>query len=258
MRHLSTINELYKKTLLSASEKARSYNQPEKSRRFMDHAWKKGRVHNLDRISSLVINTSDLDFRGRNPHYLKVDDKHQKWYIVGFKFIGDYMYDFSSKTYGIKFLIELISEFGIDGCITVQCFENGSSSLQFKTTSDELSFTFKDRKKAIDFKKMLSIDGVDELLTYIKTNNIQGNPNEARTYPADIFEYFVSKYNLTNKQTELLNIAYNGCYPYLGVILGIKINKIYSEVEVVKDPGSFDMSKSSTTTKAPINYKFKS
>jgi len=258
MRHLSTINEIYKKTLLSASKKAKVYNQPEKAKRFMDHAWKRGRVHNIDRISSFVFNTDELDFGQKGTTFIKVDGKDQKWYIVNFKFEGDYVYGWSGDEYGIKFSIQIVSEFGITGDVEVECHENGYCSLKFSTNSDEANFTFKDRKKAIEFKKMLEVDGIDELSTYIKDNHIQANTNNVKSYPEEIFDYFFSKYSLSDKQEELLSIAAGEECAYLGIIYDIRINRIYSERAVIKDPGALDMSKSSTTTKSPINYKFKS
>lgn len=258
MRHLKTINEIYKKTLLSASQKAKSYNQPAKAKRFMDHAWKRGRVHDIGRISSFVFNGGDLDFGLKSTHFIKVDGREQKWYIVDFKFEGDYIYGWTGEEYGIVFSIKVVSEFGFTGYVKVECHERGHCGLKFFAGSDEGSFTFKDRKKAMEFKKMLEVDGIDELSTYIKDNNIPANTNDVRTYPNDIFEYFVSKYTLTNKQEELLDVAAKDDCAYIGLIYDIRINRIYSERAVIKDPGALDMSKSSTTTKIPINYKFKS
>ena len=171
MKHLKSINELLKSTLVSASAKASEYGQRVKSDKFLKHADEKGENVPVDRIFPHAFTfdyVTDSSFRyyvkpytdGSNPPY---------FYITDWKMKSDSISN-NRKNYNVHFDVIFKSNYGktlILDCVLSDnntfrsWLNNGSSNTYFKFSSNN-------RKDAVQFKKFLLEELTPEFLEDIE------------------------------------------------------------------------------------------
>jgi hypothetical protein len=170
MKHIKHINELLRSTLLSASDKSRSYGQKVKSQRFIKHAVESGENVPVDRIfphAFIFDYITDERFSnyvhpyipGAEPPYFYITDWKIK--LDGFSI---------EKRYVVVFLVTLKSNYGKSIKLECNINEDGKFRCWLETSSDSIYFKFSSekRKDAVQFKKFLLEDLTPEFLEDIE------------------------------------------------------------------------------------------
>ena len=170
MKHIKHINELLQSTLLSASDKARSYEQKAKGQRFIKHAVESGENVPVDRIFPHAF-TFDYFTDERFSNYVQPympGAEPPYFYITDFEVKPDLITH--DKRYVVTFLVALKSNYGKTIKLDCQISANGGFRCWIKNGSDSIYFKFSSekRKDAVQFKKFLLEDLTPEFLEDIE------------------------------------------------------------------------------------------
>ena len=220
MKHIKHINELLKSTLLSASDKARSYEQKAKGQRFLKHSIESGENVSVDRIFPHAF-TFDYFTDERFSNYVQPympDAEPPYFYITDFKVKGDAITH--DKRYVIRFSVTLKSNYGKTIKLDCQISANGEFRCWINNDSDNIYFKFSSekRKDAVQFKKFLLEDLTPEFLEDIEDFRCS---NSTRDYVLD---------NFSDEDDKFFYMDGDGIPSiYIGFFKDIKINDMIKD-----------------------------
>jgi len=223
MKHIKHINELLRSTLVSASNKARSYEQKAKSGRFIKHAVEKGENVPVDRIfpHAFTFNhVTDVRFSDYVQPYIPGTEPPY-FYITDWEIKHDGL---KNKAYVVMFSVELKSNYGKTIFLECEIYDNGQFKCWLKTYNNQIvestyfKFSSEKRKDAVQFKKFLLEDLTPEFLEDIEDFSCSDST----------FDYILD--NLSADHDKFFYMDVHGIPSiYIGFFKDVKINDMIKD-----------------------------
>ncbi len=178
MKHLKSINELLKSTLVSAARKAKSnYEHPERSKALLNWAEERGENVPVDRIFPHPFTFDWIYPKSTNSYFkqfvspINPGSNPPYFYITNWEFIEDRLTD-RNNFYEVRFKITFKSNWGETVFLEVSLNTNTLAPFKawLKAASESIyiKFSSKRRKDAVQFKKFLLEDLTPEFLEDIE------------------------------------------------------------------------------------------
>lgn len=178
MKHLKSINELLKSTLVSAARKAKSnYEHPERSKALLNWAEERGENVPVDRIFPHPFTFDWIYPKSTNSYFkqfvspINPGSNPPYFYITNWEFIEDRLTD-RNNFYEVRFKITFKSNWGETVFLEINLNTNTLAPfkawLKAGSESIYIKFSSKRRRDAVQFKKFLLEDLTPEFLEDIE------------------------------------------------------------------------------------------